>query len=440
MSQERGPQDHHDHSPSGERGAGLVDPVCGMSVKPNSGHQHTFQGQSYVFCSAHCLDKFRENPESYLTANTDPAEPNEQAPPATAYVCPMDPEVRQDSPGACPKCGMALEPEMPIAPATKTEYTCPMHPEVVQEGPGACPKCGMALEPRTVTLEEEENPELKDMTRRFWVSTVLTIPVLITAMGEFIPGRPLDQLASPRFYDWFELILGTPVILWGGWPFFQRFWASLVNRSLNMFTLIGLGTGVAWAYSIVATLFPEIFPASFRDVEGGVAVYFEAAAVIVTLVLLGQVLELKARSQTGAAIKMLLGLAPKTARRIREDGTDEDVPLEHVQPGDRLRVRPGEKVPVDGTVVEGTSTMDESMISGEPIPVEKTAGDRVIGATVNGTGSLVMRAERVGAETLLSRIVQMVAEAQRSRAPIQKLADTVAGYFVPATVSARCWN
>ncbi|MEE8435967.1 MAG: HAD-IC family P-type ATPase, partial [bacterium] len=415
--------------------ATLDDPVCGMTVAPGGPHHFDHEGTVYRFCSEHCLAKFKENPKAYLSAEAGQAPPDDQStPPGTLYVCPMDPEVRQEKQGPCPKCGMALEAETPLMPATKTEYTCPMHPEVVQDGPGSCPKCGMALEPRTVTLEEEENPELKDMTRRFWASLVLSIPLVVIAMGDLIPGRPLQQIASPRVFDWLELVLGTPVVLWGGWPFFQRFWASLVNRSLNMFTLIGLGTGVAYIYSLVATLFPEIFPLSFRDAEGGVAVYFEAAAVIVTLVLLGQVLELKARSQTGAAIKALLGLAPKTARRIREDGTDEDVPLEQVRPGDRLRVRPGEKVPVDGTVLEGTSAVDESMISGEPIPVEKTAGDRVIGATVNGTGSLVMQAERVGAETLLSRIVQMVAEAQRSRAPIQKLADSVAGYFVPAVV------
>ena len=434
MSQEHDSQTNPSHSPSKEHGPELVDPVCGMRVKSDSEHRHTFQGRDYRFCGAHCLTRFRENPESYLAAKASAAEPSQRAPGGRTYVCPMDPEVRQEAPGACPKCGMALEPETPLAPLTRTEYTCPMHPEVVQDGPGACPKCGMALEPRTVTLEEEENPELKDMSRRFWVSLVLSIPLVVITMGDLIPGRPLGQLASSSTLRWLELLLGTPVVLWGGWPFFVRFYSSLVNRSLNMFTLIGLGTGVGYVYSLVATLFPNIFPLSFRDAEGSVAVYFEAAAVIITLVLLGQVIELKARSQTGAAIKALLGLAPKTARRIRGDGSDEDVPLEQVLPGDRLRIRPGEKVPVDGTVLEGASAVDESMISGESIPVEKSAGDRLIGATVNGTGSLVMRAERVGAETLLSRIVQMVAEAQRSRAPIQKLADSVAGYFVPAVV------
>jgi Cu+-exporting ATPase len=294
----------------------------------------------------------------------------------------------------------------------------------------------MALEPREGAAEgDDENPELRDMTRRFWVSVALAVPLLVVAMGDLIPGRPLERLASPRAFDWLELLLATPVVLWGGWPFFVRGWQSIVNRSLNMFTLIGLGVGVAYVYSVVATVAPGIFPPSFRGEGGGVDVYFEAAAVIVALVLLGQVLELRARSRTGAAIKALLGLAPKTARRIDKDGGEEDVPLDQVQPGDLLRVRPGEKVPVDGTVVEGASAIDESMVTGEPIPVEKGAGDRVIGATVNGTGALIMRAERVGAETLLAQIVRMVSEAQRSRAPIQKLADVVAGYFVPAVVA-----
>ncbi|MBI3993220.1 MAG: HAD-IC family P-type ATPase, partial [Candidatus Lambdaproteobacteria bacterium] len=422
------------HSGQFDAGPALKDPVCGMSVGEDSPHQATHDGQTVYFCSAHCLAKFTADPAAYLETNP-PAASAIPAPRGTRYVCPMDPEVNQDHPGACPRCGMALEPELPVGPATRTEYTCPMHPEIVQDAPGSCPICGMALEPRTVTLADEENPELKDMARRFWVSLALTVPVVAIAMGHYVPGDILGRLAAPPLLRWLELALATPVVLWGGWPFFVRFWVSLVNRSLNMFTLIGLGTGVAWLYSVVATAVPWIFPASFRGESGGVAVYFEAAAVIVTLVLLGQVLELKARSQTGAAIKALLGLAPKTARRIADDGSEADVPLEHVQVGDRLRVRPGEKVPVDGVVLEGTSSLDESMISGEPIPVEKASGDRVIGATVNGTGSLVMRAERVGAETLLSRIVQMVAEAQRSRAPIQKLADTVAGYFVPAVVA-----
>jgi Cu+-exporting ATPase len=309
-----------------------------------------------------------------------------------------------------------------------------MHPQIVRDAPGNCPICGMALEPRTVSLEEEENPELTDMRRRFRVSAALTIPLVAAAMAEMLPGQPLEGALPPRAIPWIGLALATPVVLWGGWPFFVRAWSSVIHRALNMFTLIGLGVAVAYAYSVVATLAPRLFPESFRNEHGEVGTYFEAAAVIVTLVLLGQVLELKARSRTGAAIRALLGLAPKTARRLSESGAEEDVPLDQVRAGDRLRVRPGEKVPVDGVVLEGSSAVDESMVTGESIPVEKNPGDRVIGATVNGTGALVMRAERVGAETLLSQIVRMVAEAQRSRAPIQKLADVVAGYFVPAVV------
>ena len=348
----------------------------------------------------------------------------------------MDPEVHENKPGACPKCGMALEPAVPAAPSTQTEYVCPMHPQIVRPEPGSCPICGMALEPRFVTAEEEENPELTSMTRRFWVSVALTAPILLAAMGAYLPGAPLEKLISVRALTWVELILATPVVLWGGWPFFVRGWQSIINRSLNMFTLIGLGVAVAYVYSLVAALAPGIFPPSFRDASGQVGVYFEAAAVITTLVLLGQVMELRARSRTGAAIRALLGLAPKTARLVGEDGSEKDVPLEQVIPGDRLRVRPGEKIPVDGIVLEGKSSVDESMITGEPIPVEKQKGDRVTGATVNGTGSLIMRAERVGSETLLAQIVRMVAEAQRSRAPIQKLADQVSGYFVPIVVGA----
>jgi P-type Cu+ transporter len=329
---------------------------------------------------------------------------------------------------------MALEPLTSVAPATRTEYVCPMHPEIVREEPGSCPICGMALDPRTVAAEKEVNPELVDMTRRFWISLVVTAPILLLAMSEMIPGRPIQHASSTRLLTWSQFALATPVALWGGWPFFQRGWVSIINRSLNMFTLIAIGTGTAYLYSVIATLFPDIFPYSFRTHSGEVAVYFEAAAVITTLVLLGQVLELRARSQTSSAIKALLGLAPKTARMLRDDGTEADVPLDRVQPDDRLRVRPGEKVPVDGIVLEGTSAVDESMVTGEPIPVEKTSGSRVTGGTVNGTGGFVMRAERVGSDTLLAQIVHMVSEAQRSRAPIQRLADVVASYFVPAVV------
>jgi len=318
--------------------------------------------------------------------------------------------------------------------APNREYTCPMHPEIVRDQAGNCPICGMALEPRSVSLEEEENPELVDMTRRFWIGVALTAPLLIIAMSDNLPGHPLLRIASMQTLGWIEFALATPVVLWCGWPFFARAWQSIVNGSLNMFTLIGLGVAVAYVYSVIAKLFPTAFPASFRE-EDVVPVYFEAAAAITTLVLLGQVLELKARSRTGAAIRALLGLAPKTARRIHEDGTEEDVPLDRVKAGDRLRVRPGEKIPVDGVLVEGASAVDESMVTGESIPVEKHAGDRVIGATLNSTGSFVMRAERVGSETLLAQIVQMVADAQRSRAPIQKLADVVAAYFVPVVIA-----
>ena len=413
--------------------AQALDPVCGMTVNPETAAgSYEYSGKTYYFCSTHCLHRFQADPEEFLNK---PTAAKNAPPTARAYTCPMHPEVRHGKPGSCPKCGMALEPITVTAPPQKIEYTCPMHPQIVRDKPGTCPICGMALEPRTVSLEDEKNPELVDMTRRFWVGVVLTIPLLVIAMSEFIPGNLLERVASMRTLGWIQFVLATPVVLWGGWPFFVRGWQSIVNRSLNMFTLIGLGVGVAYLFSVVAKLFPEIFPSSFRDPMGNVPVYFEAAAAITTLVLLGQVLELRARSQTGAAIKALLGLAPKTARRIREDGTEEDVPLDQVQPGDRLRVRPGEKVPVDGVLIEGSSAVDESMVTGESIPVEKHAGDPVIGATVNATGSFVMRAERVGAETLLAQIVQMVAEAQRSRAPIQKLADVVSGYFVPAVVA-----
>ncbi len=350
------------------------------------------------------------------------------------HTCPMHPEIRQQGPGSCPKCGMALEPDRPMAPATRTEYTCPMHPEVVQDGPGSCPKCGMALEPRTVTAEEAENPELVDMSRRLWFAAAFTVPLFLVAMGDMLPGEPVSSLLSPNVRVWLELALATPVCLWSAWPFYQRALQSVVNRSLNMFTLIGLGVGVSYGYSVVAALMPDLFPESFRH-HGAVAVYFEAAAVITTLILLGQVLELRARSQTGAAIRALLGLAPATARRIDSGGNEADVPLDQVGPGDHLRVRPGEKVPLDGVVIEGESHVDESMITGEPVPVAKARGDAVVGATLNGNGSLVMEVEKVGADTLLSRIAQMVADAQRTRAPIQKLADVVAGYFVPIVIA-----
>jgi Cu+-exporting ATPase len=376
-----------------------------MTISPDDAVGHAeHKGQTYYFCNESCLEQFREDPERFL-----------------------NPEARQPQ----------------VVPAG-TEWTCPMHPEIVQSEPGSCPICGMALEPKTISLEDERNPELDDMTRRFRVSVALTVPTLLIAMSEFLPGS-LATLIPAAAANWVQLVLATPVVLWGGWPFFVRGRQSVVNRSLNMFTLIALGVGVAYAYSAAATIAPGLFPDAFRMHTGQVGVYFEAAAVIVTLVLLGQVMELRARAQTGAAIRALLGLAPTIARRLREDGTDEDVPLDEVMVGDRLRVRPGEKVPVDGTVIDGLSAVDESMVTGEPIPVEKTGGDKVIGATVNGTGSLVIRAERVGAATLLAQIVDMVAQAQRSRAPIQQLADVVSGYFVPivmgvAIITAVVWG
>jgi P-type Cu+ transporter len=370
------------------------DPVCGMTVSPDTPHRAEHSGRTWLFCAAGCLAKFQAQPDRYV------------------------------SPGP-----------QPGPTAVAAEYTCPMHPEIVRDRPGACPICGMALEPRMVTLDEPENPELTDMKRRFRVSALLTAPLVAIAMAHWIPGDPIGRLLPHGTRSLIELVLATPVVLWGGFPFFVRAWQSVVHRSLNMFTLIGLGVGVAYAYSVVATLAPGVFPPAFRGPAGEVGVYYEAAAVIVTLVLLGQVLELSARSRTGAAIRALLGLAPKTARKVGPDGNEDDVPLSEVRVGDRLRVRPGEKVPVDGAVLEGRSSVDESMVTGESLPVEKGPGDPVTGGTVNGTGAFVMRAERVGAETLLARIVRMVAEAQRSRAPIQRLADRVAAVFVPAVVA-----
>jgi len=442
------------------------DPVCGMNVNPASAkYVHEHARKTYYFCSAGCAEKFKAQPQRYLnnpapassqlvmlgvpgapksvpsqpgTAHTtsqkvvSPAAVKLNPVAEPAYICPMCPEVREMKPGACPSCGMALEPEVPVA-GTRTEYTCPMHPEIVRSEPGSCPICGMALEPRMMSAAVEENPELRDMTRRFWVGVVLTLPLLGIAMGSMF--WPHAFMSARLNIPWLEFALSTPVVLWCGLPFFQRFCASLINRSPNMFTLIGLGTGVAFGYSIVATLAPRIFPESLRGMGGYPDVYFEAAAAITTLVLLGQVMELRARSRTSAAIRALLDLSPKSARLVTAEGTEKDIPLEQVKPGDRLRVRPGEKVPVDGVLLEGSSAIDESMISGESIPVEKSAGSSVIGATINSTGSFVMRAERVGPETLLARIVQMVGQAQRSRAPIQRLADRVAGWFVPAVVA-----
>ncbi len=409
-----------------------IDPVCGMTVKPDSPHHFEYRNVAYHFCNAKCVVKFQASPETYL--NPRPLEPV-VVKPGVMYICPMDPEVRQPMPGSCPMCGMALDPESPLVAAV--EYVCPMHPEIVRDEPGDCPICSMALEPRDVPTEE--NAELTDMTRRFWLSAALATPVFVmTMVADLLPQALPDFISMPVLH-WLQFVLATPAVLWGGWPIFQRGWASLVNRKLNMFTLIALGVGVAWTYSVVAMLLPSTFPPEMHSMGGTVPVYFEVAAVIMVLVLLGQVMELRARSQTSAAIKLLLGLSPKTARIVRSDAhgvviSEEDIPLGQVQPGDVLRVRPGEKVPVDGVVREGSSALDESMVTGESIPVEKTKGARLIGATLNGTGSLLMRAERVGADTLLAQIVHMVSAAQRSRAPIQRLADVVAGYFVPVVV------
>ncbi len=476
-----------DNSNAARSPATAKDPVCGMDVNPQTARYRALHdGKEYFFCCAGCQAKFQANPEKILASPPKPmamssglvslggAAGAPKTPalgvPATGgdagrptsgtdasrkearyYVCPMCPEVRQIGPGPCPKCGMALDPESPTLAASKTEYTCPMHPEIVRSEPGACPICGMALDPLTVSAEEE-NPELRDMSRRFWISLVLTIPLLAVAMGSMLwpkwfMGSGIDihrgqyiQLTSwSSMLPWLELLLATPIVLWCGWPFFQRGWASLINRSMNMFTLIAMGTGVAYVYSLIATLFPRIFPASFRSMNDRPDfypdVYFEAAAAIVTLVLLGQVLELRARSQTSSAIRTLLDLSPKMARLLSDDGLERDIPLDQVKPGDRLRVRPGEKIPVDGIVLEGTSVVDESMITGESVPIEKTASSHVIGATVNGNGALIMRAEHVGSETMLAQIVQLVSQAQRTRAPIQRLADKVAGWFVPAVIA-----
>ena len=409
------------------------DPVCGMTVDPQrAAAKAEHAGNAYYFCCKSCAENFRSEPEKYLHAKTPISMPlpgqitqlSGIGPTTTIAPVPLP------SPSVSSNSGSATRP-LTASAVQSAAYICPMDPEVQQDHPGACPKCGMALEPSIAAAEEHENPDLGNMRRRLWVGAVLTVPVLAAAMSDILPGAPLERFIAPRTLTWIELALATPVVLWGGWPFFVRGWQSIVNRSLNMFTLVGLGVAVAYFYSVVAVLVPKIFPSSFRDAGGQIPVYFEAASVITTLVLLGQVLELKARNQTGAAIRALLGLVPKTARLIHEGGSEEDVPLDQVRRRDRLRVRPGEKIPVDGVVLEGRSSVDESMISGEPIPLEKQLGDRILSATVNGTGSLIMRAERVGSETLLAQIVRMVAEAQRSRAPIQKLADKVSGYFVP---------
>ena len=407
----------HDHGPAQDHPEGtVIDPVCGMKVVPGkaAGGTATHEGKAYHFCNPHCRVRFEASPGLFL-----------------------------DRPRPAALASLPLLTISPVSGAT--EYTCPMHPEIVSDRPGSCPICGMDLEPRTVTLQDGPSPELGAMTRRFWVSLSLTFPVFLLGMSEKLPGQPVQQLSGARSLDFLQLALAAPVVLWGGWPFFERGWASLVHRRLNMFTLIAMGTGAAFGFSVLAVLFPQLLPSGFAGHGGGIPVYFEAAAVITTLVLMGQVLELRARHATSGAIRALLGLAPKTARRIARDGREEDVPLDRVQVGDTLRVRPGEKVPVDGIVVSGRSAVDESMVTGESIPVEKSETDRVTGGTLNQTGALVIRAERVGRDTLLAQIVARVAEAQRSRAPIQRLADTVSSWFVPsvigvAVVTALAWG
>lgn len=376
----------------------VKDPVCDMDVDPAATpHHHEHAGATYHFCGNGCRTKFAADPQHYLSGAHREAAAN--------------------------------------APAD-AEFTCPMHPEIVQVGQGSCPICGMALEPMLVTAEAEPNLELIDFTRRFWIGVVFALPLLIMAMGEMLPGISFHAWLPGASFGWTQLVLAAPVVLWCGWPFFERGWASILTWNPNMFTLIAIGTGAAFLYSAAAVIAPQIFPAQFRDAAGRVEIYFEAAAVIIVLVLLGQMLELRARERTGGALRALLDLAPKTAWRLRDDGSDEEITLDQVAAGDRLRVRPGDAVPVDGEVLEGHSAIDESMVTGESIPVEKSAGERVIGGTLNGTGGFVMRAERVGAETMLSQIVQLVAQAQRSRAPIQRLADVVAAYFVPAVVAS----
>jgi P-type Cu+ transporter len=474
----------HAHHDAGQEATGATerDPVCGMQVDPaKAAGSLEHAGRKYYFCSAGCLARFRDDPDRFVTGEAaqpapavitigpapSPHHPGPAPPPkAKDPVCGMEVDPAhaagsavlagktyhfcstsclarfQANPGAFVGGSRASPPASPSATAIEGDarYTCPMHPEIVRDGPGSCPICGMALEPIVATAEPEASPELVEMTRRFWVSLFLTAPLLFLAMADMLPGQPISHQIPALALGWLKLLLATPVVVWGGAPFFARGWQSVVNRSLNMFSLIAMGTGTAYLFSVVALVAPGLFPESFRDAHGVLPDYFESAAVITTLVLLGQVLELRARMRTGGAIRALLGLAPKTARRLRPDGGEDDVPLDQVQVGDSLRVRPGEKVPVDGVVEEGASAVDESMITGEPIPVEKGPGARVIGGTLNGNGALVIRAERVGSATMLAQIVRMVAEAQRSRAPIQRLADRVSSYFVPAVIGVALFT
>jgi Cu+-exporting ATPase len=403
-----------------------------MRIAPQSAAgTYEYRGTKYYFCNPSCLTRFQANPEAFVTPAAERAVV--PAPAGTHYVCPMDPEVRQDHPGACPRCGMALEPDLSSGPPVRVEYTCPMHPEIVRDRAGACPICGMALEARTVTIEDGPSAELLDMTRRLWIGALLGLPVFLLSMADMVLGMGLGGRADMQLANWIGLVLSTPVVLWAGWPFFERGWASIVNRHANMFTLIALGVGAAYLFSVAGTVAPQLFPEGFR-LHGVVATYFDTAVVVTVLVLLGQVLELRARGRTNGAIRALLGMTPKTARVIR-GGEERDVLAATVQIGDMLRVRPGERVPVDGVVTEGRSAVDESMVTGEPIPTEKEHGSRVTGGTLNGTGSLVIRADRIGNDTLLAQIVRMVSEAQRTRAPIQRLADRLASYFVPAVVA-----
>lgn len=404
------------------------DPVCGMTVNREQALSHAYDGQIYYFCCSRCRDKFAADPQAALRpAESSPA----PAPAGATYTCPMHPEIERDHPGDCPKCGMALEVTAP--PKRKTRYTCPMHPEIEQDHPGDCPKCGMALEPVTVSGDEQD-PELKAMTRRFWVSVPLAIAVAALDMGEMVPGLGVRDFFGPAF-GWLQFILATPVVFYCGGFAFVRAWKSIVNKSPNMWTLIALGVGAAWGFSSFALIAPELLPAAFKNSAGHAPLYFEAASVIIALILLGQMMEARARGQTSRALTSLMDLAPPAARRIDPDGREEAVSLDDLKPGDRLRVRPGDKVPVDGRVVEGRSSVDESMITGEPVPQEKNVGDAITGGTVNQTGSFIMQAERVGDDTVLAQIVDMVAAAQRSRAPIQGLADKVAGVFVPVVVA-----
>ncbi|WP_240928119.1 heavy metal translocating P-type ATPase [Thalassoroseus pseudoceratinae] len=419
-----------------------TDPVCGMTVDPQSALASEHNGNTYYFCCEHCQRKFESDPEAVLNAESgnecchgsDSMNAKSRSSKPGVYVCPMCPEIEEDEPGDCPKCGMALERSGPST-SSKTIYTCPMHREIEQDEPGDCPKCGMALEPKSVTvsMDDQDDPELRDMSRRFWVGLALGLPLFLIAMLPML-GVPIHDVISPRASQWIQLALATPIVLWCGLPFFVRGWKSLVNRHWNMFTLIAIGVAAAYGYSVIAVLFPQVFPTSFQEEHTGlIGVYFEAAAMIVVLVLLGQVMELRARKRTGGALRELMNLTPPTAHLV-ENGEERDVSVDEVQTGNLLRVRPGEKIPVDGTITEGESNVDESMITGEPIPVEKSAGDNVIGGTLNETGSFLMKAEQVGGETMLARIIQMVADAQRSRAPIQRIADKAAGYFVPFVV------